>query len=97
MKIEIPLDGLVVQAPLPELLTQGNVQAVIGLTPRQFLDAIPSFAAAGGMVLKLGRVRAVDRSAFIAAWRAGKLASNGRAIEREPAGVGERLGLRKVK
>jgi hypothetical protein len=65
----IPLDGLTIIAPQPELLSQRNVEAVTGIEARAYLEAIraPHFPL---KVAKLGKLRLVDRAAFVAWVRA---------------------------
>ncbi|WP_234022778.1 hypothetical protein [Sorangium cellulosum] len=38
--LAIPLDGLTITAPQPEMLSQKNVESVTGIPARVFLDAI---------------------------------------------------------
>ncbi|XXT17006.1 hypothetical protein WME94_42920 [Sorangium sp. So ce429] len=63
--LTIPLDGLTITAPQPEMLSQKNVEAVTGIPARVFLDAIraPGFPL---LITKLGKLRLVQREAFIA-------------------------------
>ncbi|MGK3967450.1 hypothetical protein WMF38_25160 [Sorangium sp. So ce118] len=63
--LAIPLDGLVVTAPQPEMLSQKNVESVTGIPARVFLDTIraPGFPL---RVTKLGKLRLVPREAFVA-------------------------------
>ena len=62
--LAIPLDGLTVTAPQPEMLSQKNVEAVTGIPARVFLDTIraPGFPLP---VTKLGKLRLVQREAFV--------------------------------
>jgi hypothetical protein len=62
--IAIPLDALTVFAPLPELLSQRNVESVTGIPARTFHAMI----RASGFPLpvsRLGKLRLVDRAAFV--------------------------------
>ncbi|KYF51657.1 hypothetical protein BE04_25495 [Sorangium cellulosum] len=63
--LAIPLDGLTITAPPPEMLSQKNVEAVTGIPARVFLDTIraPGFPLP---VTKLGKLRLVEREAFVA-------------------------------
>ncbi|XXT15468.1 hypothetical protein WME94_34985 [Sorangium sp. So ce429] len=63
--LTIPLDGLTITAPQPEMLSQKNVEAVTGIPARVFLDTIrtPGFPL---LITKLGKLRLVQREAFIA-------------------------------
>ncbi|WP_437751819.1 hypothetical protein [Sorangium sp. So ce1389] len=67
--LAIPLDGLTITAPPPEMLSQKNVESVTGIPPRVFLDTIraPGFPLP---VTKLGKLRLVEREAFVAHLRA---------------------------
>ncbi|WP_437665491.1 hypothetical protein [Sorangium sp. So ce1182] len=67
--LAIPLDGLTITAPPPEMLSQRNVEAVTGIPARVFLDTIraPGFPLP---VTKLGKLRLVERGAFVAHLRA---------------------------
>ncbi|WP_437999659.1 hypothetical protein WMF26_06825 [Sorangium sp. So ce185] len=62
--LAIPLDGLTISAPQPEMLSQKNVEAVTGIPARVFLDTIraPGFPLP---VTKLGKLRLVQREAFV--------------------------------
>ncbi|MGK3986502.1 hypothetical protein WME99_25880 [Sorangium sp. So ce136] len=65
MTLAIPLDGLTITAPQPEMLSQKNVESVTGIPARVFLDTIrsPGFPL---HVMKLGKLRLVRREAFVA-------------------------------
>ncbi|WP_437666848.1 hypothetical protein [Sorangium sp. So ce1182] len=67
--LAIPLNGLTITAPPPEMLSQKNVETVTGIPPRVFLDTIraPGFPLP---VTKLGKLRLVEREAFVAYLRA---------------------------
>ncbi|XXY44987.1 hypothetical protein WME91_33805 [Sorangium sp. So ce269] len=67
--LSIPLDGLTITAPPPEMLSQKNVEAVTGIPARLFLDTIraPGFPLP---VTKLGKLRLVQREAFVTYLRA---------------------------
>ncbi|KYF82708.1 hypothetical protein BE11_25180 [Sorangium cellulosum] len=62
--LAIPLDGLTITAPQPEMLSQRNVESVTGIPARVFLDTIraPGFPLP---VTKLGKLRLVRREAFV--------------------------------
>ncbi|XXY52683.1 hypothetical protein WME91_16265 [Sorangium sp. So ce269] len=63
--LAIPLDGLTITAPQPELLSQKNVESVTGIPARVFLDTIrsPGFPL---QIMKLGKLRLVRREAITA-------------------------------
>ncbi|WP_437779103.1 hypothetical protein [Sorangium sp. So ce1097] len=63
--LAIPLEGLTLTAPQPEMLSQKNVESVTGIPARVFLDTIrgPGFPLP---VTKLGKLRLVQREAFVA-------------------------------
>ncbi|WP_437586138.1 hypothetical protein [Sorangium sp. So ce1000] len=67
--LAIPLDGLTITAPPPEMLSQKNVESVTGIPARVFLDTIraPGFPL---LITKLGKLRLVQREAFVAYLRA---------------------------
>ncbi|XXY52718.1 hypothetical protein WME91_16440 [Sorangium sp. So ce269] len=89
--LAIPLDGLTITAPQPEMLSQKNVESVTGIPARVFLDTVraPGFPLP---VAKLGKLRLVRREAFVAYLQA--LASD-RAPRRAPA-EDERTGIAAV-
>ncbi|XXZ55353.1 hypothetical protein WME74_37455 [Sorangium sp. So ce341] len=89
--LAIPLDGLTIWAPQPEMLSQKNVESVTGIPARVFLDTIraPGFPVP---VAKLGKLRLVRREAFVAYLQA--LGSD-RAPRRAPA-EHERTGVAAV-
>ena len=99
VSIVVPRSALTVVAAPPELLSQRNVEAVCGIAPRGFLDALPAFRRAGGSVTKFGKLRLVNRLAFVA-WLAGR--SVPRVVVPPPAaedgadGVLRELGRRRV-
>lgn len=66
LTVSIPLAAVRVQAPEPSHLSQLNVQTCIGIGKRQYLESMPAFAACGGKVLRLGRLRIVERAAYLA-------------------------------
>ncbi|XXY47162.1 hypothetical protein WME91_44880 [Sorangium sp. So ce269] len=90
--LAIPLDGLTITAPQPEMLSQKNVEAVTGIPARVFLDTIraPGFPL---LITKLGKLRLVPREAFVAYLRA--LASEP-ASRRTTAGADERTRVAAV-
>ena len=61
---EIPTDALTVIAAPPETLSQRNVEAVTGIPPRVYLEELrsPGFPLP---VVRLGKLRVVERSAFL--------------------------------
>ncbi|WP_441287784.1 hypothetical protein ACSRUE_37615 [Sorangium sp. KYC3313] len=63
--LAIPLEGLTLTAPQPEMLSQKNVESVTGIPARVYLDTIrgPGFPLA---VTRLGKLRLVQREAFVA-------------------------------
>ncbi|WP_437717062.1 hypothetical protein WMF45_11985 [Sorangium sp. So ce448] len=63
--LAIPLEGLTLTAPQPELLSQKNVESVTGIPARVYLDTIrgPGFPLP---VTRLGKLRLVQREAFVA-------------------------------
>ncbi|WP_437328851.1 hypothetical protein [Sorangium sp. So ce381] len=63
--LAIPLDGLTLTAPQPEMLSQKNVESVTGIPARVFLDTIrgPGFPLP---ITRLGKLRLVQREAFVA-------------------------------
>jgi hypothetical protein len=63
--LAIPLDGLTLTAPQPEMLSRKNVESVTGIPARVFLDTIrgPGFPLP---VTRLGKLRLVQREEFVA-------------------------------
>ena len=63
--LTIPEHAVRVIAAPPETLTQRNVEAVTGLSPRAYLEVIrePTFPL---RVSQLGKLRIVNRAAFVA-------------------------------
>jgi hypothetical protein len=63
--LEIPPEALTIIAPLPELLSQRNVEAVTGIPARVYLEEVrtPGFPLP---VMRLGKLRLVKRVAFVA-------------------------------
>ena len=61
---EIPTEALTVVASPPETLSQRNIEAVTGIPPRVYLEEVrsPGFPLP---VVRLGKLRIVDRSAFL--------------------------------
>ncbi|WP_437851483.1 hypothetical protein [Sorangium sp. So ce363] len=86
--LAIPLDGLTITAPPPETLSQKNVESVTGIPARVFLDTIraPGFPLP---VMKLGKLRLVQRAAFVTYLQAlaGDPAPRRAAAEDERTGV----------
>ncbi len=62
--IEIPLEALTITAAPPEMLSQRNVEAVTGIPARVYLEAIRS-SGFPLPVVKLGKLRLIDRTAFL--------------------------------
>ncbi|WP_437741428.1 hypothetical protein WMF39_38200 [Sorangium sp. So ce1504] len=67
--LAIPLDGLTITAPQPEMLSQKNVEAVTGIPARVFLDTIRA-PGVPLLITKLGKLRLVQRESFVAYLRA---------------------------
>jgi len=64
MKVSLDLpDGITVVAPLPELLSQRNVEAVLGLPVARFKELLGE--AGCPEAIKVGHLRLVDRVAFV--------------------------------
>ena len=63
--IEIPAESLMVIAAPPQMLSQRNVEAVLGIPARVFLQEIRA-AGFPMPVMKLGKLRLVERAAFVA-------------------------------
>jgi len=63
--LELPADALTITAAPPEMISQRNVEAVIGIHARVYLEEIrsPNFPLP---VVKLGKLRLVKRAAFVA-------------------------------
>jgi hypothetical protein len=63
--LTIPPNALRVMAPPPDTISQRNVEAVTGIPARVYLEAIrsPGFPVP---VTRLGKLRIVTRSAFVA-------------------------------
>lgn len=66
LTLAVPLGDLAITAPLPEFLSQRNVEAVMGIPARVYLETIreDDFPL---KVYPLGKLRLVDRVSF-AAW-----------------------------
>ena len=64
--MSLPAGALSVVAAPPELVSQRTSEAVLGIPRRSFLEAVRMFEAGGGIVAKLGKLRLVDRVAFVA-------------------------------
>lgn len=62
--IELPAEALTVIAAPPDLISQRNVEAVTGIPARVYLDELraPGFPVA---VIKVGKLRLVEREAFL--------------------------------
>ncbi len=60
--LELP-EGLVITAPLPELVSQRTVLEVLAIPPTIFLELVRSTPLE---VIKVGQLRLVDRVAFVA-------------------------------
>ncbi|WP_437979241.1 hypothetical protein WMF11_25370 [Sorangium sp. So ce295] len=89
--LAIPLDGLTLTAPQPEMLSQRNVESVTGIPARVFLDTIRGLGFPLP-VTRLGKLRLVQREAFIAYLQA--LASD--PVSRRAAEVDERTRVAAV-
>jgi hypothetical protein len=70
--LAIPPNALRVMAPPPDTISQRNVEAVTGIPARVYLEAIrsPGFPVP---VARLGKLRIVTRSAFVAWLQKGAL------------------------
>lgn len=64
LRVPVPRDSFVVQAPLPELISQRNA-SIVGFGAREFLDRIrrPDCPV---RVIKVGKLRLVNREEFVA-------------------------------
>jgi hypothetical protein len=62
--VAIPRSALTVVASPPVQVTQHNVEETLGLPRRTFLVLAREYARAGGVVLALGKLRAVSTEAF---------------------------------
>lgn len=62
--LHIPTEALTITAPPPDMLSQRNVEAVTGIPARVYLQEIrsPGFPLP---VVKLGKLRLVERAAFL--------------------------------
>lgn len=62
--LEIPWEALTITAPPPDMISQRNVEAVTGIPARVYLEAIrsPGFPLP---VARLGKLRLVERAAFL--------------------------------
>lgn len=63
--VELPISAIAVTAPAPDLLSQKNVTAFTGIVPRVYLALIRS-QGFPLPVTKLGKLRLVNRVAFVA-------------------------------
>jgi len=62
--VDLPAEALTIVAAPPEMLSQRNVEAVTGIPARVYLEEI----RASGFplpVIKIGKLRLVDREAFV--------------------------------
>lgn len=89
--LSIPADQITVAAPLPEVVTQHNALAVVGVPPAQFLALLraPGFPLA---VAKHGKLRAVERTRFVA-WLLGPGRSAEPSEPNRMGAVAARLGV----
>lgn len=87
--ISIPLDAFTVVAAPPIMLSQLNVEAVVAVSVRVYLEAIraPGFPLP---VMKLGKLRLVECAGFVAWLRSQTAAGAAPANDGEPLG---HLGL----
>lgn len=62
--LEIPWEALTITAPPPDMISQRNVEAMTGIPARVYLEAIrsPGFPLP---VARLGKLRLVERAAFL--------------------------------
>ncbi len=93
--IDLPVGAVVVHAAPPDLVSQKTSEAVLGIPRRAFLESLPSYAAAGNEVAKLGRLRLVKREAYVAWLRAQPNAVEA-AGEDGVQALAAKLGLRVV-
>ncbi len=86
------------QAAPPVLISQRTALSCLGFSPRDFLEAAREYAQQGGEVLARGKLRLVQREAFVAWLRTSSSATAKRrpsamteldALERE-LGIGKR-------
>lgn len=102
VRLVVPRRVLQQQAPSPELVSQATSAEVLGVPKRRFLEIVrsPSYP---GRVLKLGRLRLVRRTEFIAHLElltqqsATRVQPSERAHDRSRSlGLLDRLGLEEV-
>lgn len=103
VRLVVPRRVLQQQAPSPELVSQATSAEVLGVPKRRFLEIVrsPSYP---GRVLKVGRLRLVRRTEFVAhlesvtAQRAPRAqpAAGGEIRGRSVHGLLDRLGLEEV-
>ena len=65
LELELPDGAVTVTAAPPELVSQKTSEATLGIPRRPFLEALGGYQAAGGEVLKLGRLRLVRPADFV--------------------------------
>jgi len=84
--LAIPRDAIRVIAPPPDTISQRNVEAATGIPARVYLDSIraPGFPL---RVTRLGKLRIVNRAAFVAWLDQGAFGAAG--IELPPNGTDE--------
>jgi hypothetical protein len=63
--IALPRDAVVVRAE-PDFISQRNCEPLLGLSPRSFLDMLPTLRANGVRVIHLGKARLVPRAELVA-------------------------------
>jgi hypothetical protein len=66
LTVTIPAGALRVEQAPPSHLSQLTVQSAIGIGKRQYLESISAYRAAGGKVLRFGRLRIVERDCYLA-------------------------------
>jgi len=93
--VELPAGALRLAAPEPLLVSQHTCQATLGLPRRSFLRLATAYCCAGGEVIRAGRLRLVEPTAFIEWLRSRDDHSNGTAnLDGETAAVLDGVGLR---
>jgi hypothetical protein len=64
--VELPPGALTVASPEPALVSQHTSEHQLGIPRRQFLSSARAFAASGGEVIVLGRLRLVAMPEYLA-------------------------------
>jgi hypothetical protein len=90
--LRLPVAAVRVESPA-QLVSQQTSEPVLGIDRRRFLEAMHGFRAAGGEVIRLGKLRLVRPAEFVA-WLAGR--ATPRAGQDDTGELAESLGLRVV-